>query len=139
MGMDNKFVVLDKSKEKLEALHRFVLEVKESAENENSEYKITTYDFEIRPYGECWGLEGEFRNTILSDFEHWVIAKGQTDIVKDSIVVVNYENSDYAVLYTMVGDGCGESLFGIYDGALCEEGYKYQDLLPMKELKEYFC
>lgn len=138
MGMDNKFVVLDKSREKLEALHKFIEDVKNSSENNDSEYRISTYGFEVRQYGEYWGLEGEFRNTVLSDLEYWLELRGQEDIVKDSLVVINYENSDFAVLYTFIKNDCGESLFDVYDGTLCEEGYEYEDILPMDLLKKYF-
>lgn len=138
MGMDNKFVVLDKSKEQLKALWEFIENVKESDENQDSEYRMSTYEFEIKPYGEYWGLEGEFRNTTLNDLNYWLRTKGKTDIVKDSLVVINYENSDFAVLYTFADKSYGEALFDVFDKALCEEGYGYIDLLPMDLLREYF-
>lgn len=137
--MDNKFVVLDKSKENLERLQKFILNIENSDENKDSLYRIVTYDFKIKKYGEYWGLESEFRNTVLSDLEHWLIEKEMVDIVKDSLVVIWYNYDDYATLYKIVGDDYGESLFDVFDGTLCKEGYKYKNLLPMNNLLEYFC
>lgn len=139
MGMDNKFVVLDKSKDKVESLKKFIEEIKESDANNTSDYRIATYEMQIKQYGNYWGLESEFRNTCLLDLEYWLKLKNKESIVKNSIIIINYDYSDYATMYNFLKDDTGENLFDIFDNIICEAGTIFKDEIPIDKLMEYFC
>lgn len=139
MGMDNRLLVLDKSKEKVEQLRAFFIEITNRDDNYNSEYKLSTYDIDIVQYGDYWGLETELRNSGLVDLEYWLETKDKKDIVKDSLAIINYENSDYAVMYRFFDDEYSEQLFDIFDNTMCEEGKVYEEVLPMDNIRRYFC
>lgn len=140
MGMESKFVILDKSKDAVEALQRFIEESWYNERCVTPDKSLKTHSVRVKQYNDLWGLEGVFRNCTLQELEYWLTLEDKKGIVENSLIVIVYEGSDFAVLYNFFSDVDGTALFDIYEkNRLCGAGYAYKDYLPMNKLREYFC
>lgn len=63
----------------------------------------------------CGGLEGVFRNCTLQELEYWLTLEDKKGIVENSLIVIVYEGSDFAVLYNFFSDVDDAALFDIYE------------------------
>ena len=138
MAADNKFLLLNKSKDTLEEMVKFIQSIRNSDENDDSEYRLVTYEMEIKPYGKYWGLESMFRRSILDDLWYWIKEKNRQDLLKDLIPIIHYEHKDEVELADPNG-GASDDLFDAFSGEMYEAGIVFDGVLPMTEIVKYFC
>lgn len=144
MGIDNKFLVLSKSEKQLQQLKEFIDKVRAYPKDIECGHNLFLLDgMEVKWYRHTfWGLEGNFRNTDHMDLSYQLEKESQQELIKDTILIMNYQYTDFAAVYEFFKErkeSCRE-LFDVYDMELYKDATKYLGTasLALYEIMNYF-
>lgn len=136
MSQVNTFIILSKSEEKIRELYSFMKEIESKSEGySHDEIRIDRIICNV--HGDWFSLEGDLRNTYVSNIKYWVDKESKVGIFDSCYFFVMYESSDI-ISYVNTNTYEMEYMYDPFFGTMYDKGKELESVIPFDLIENYF-